>query len=567
MKPAHRTLLLWFAGAMVGLKLVLVSAQPVVAIGPAGHDDALYLYLAESILDGNWLGNYSQFTLMKGAMYPLWIAGLNLVGLPLPLAQHLLYLAGCILVVRAIPGRDFGPGLRIALFFLLWWNPMTYEQPVLGRVLRQNLYTPVTLLLFAAAFALESRRDQPRTRRLAWGALLGLALAALWMIREESIWVVPSLALLVGSAGVAAWKTGRTLRPLVAPMLAACVCGGGLLAGVSSLNAYYYGWFGTVEFRAPAFLAAYGALQRVKAPERVPYTPVTRAARESIYPVSPAFARLQPFLEGDLGTFWAGACEGLTRKPRSEREIAGGWFMWALRDAVIAAEQPKNAREALAAYARIAEEVNRACDTGLLPARRRSDTLAPRLELKDAPTFLRILPAYLDYFVTFRGFDAYPSKSMGTADLLKMFSRLTHWHLAPSPEAPELDDRAAQQRERKRITLLQGIGKGMRWVGASVAGLGFLAWAWEAIRMARQRRLSPRWIAATSVLGACLAVVLINALVDTFSFPNRSPGALAQAYPLLLLFGGLALGHYWSTRFPSAGPAEDETSPSQAGDS
>jgi len=98
----------------------------------------------------------------------------------------------------------------------------------------------------------------------------------------------------------------------------------------------------------------------------------------------------------------------------------------------------------------------------------------------------------------------------------------------------------------------------MRWVGASVAVLGLLAWLWEALRMIRQRRLSRRWIAATSVLGACLAVVLINALVDTFSFPNRSPGALAQAYPLLLLFGGLALGHLWSTRSFSADRSEDE---------
>ncbi|HMD61484.1 MAG TPA: hypothetical protein VKG78_08640, partial [Opitutaceae bacterium] len=88
--------------ACVALKLWLVAAQPVIAVGRAGHDDRLYLELASHVLHGEWLGPYSQFTLMKGPMYSLWIAATLLLGVPLPLAQHLLYLSGCLLVVRAL---------------------------------------------------------------------------------------------------------------------------------------------------------------------------------------------------------------------------------------------------------------------------------------------------------------------------------------------------------------------------------------------------------------------------------------------------------------------------------
>src|SRR5438874_5257543 len=92
----RRLSLLIAALILVALKLWLVAAQPVVAHANASFDDRLYLALAEQVIKGNWLGPYSQFTLMKGPMYCLFIAGTFLSGLPLPIAQHLFYLFGCI---------------------------------------------------------------------------------------------------------------------------------------------------------------------------------------------------------------------------------------------------------------------------------------------------------------------------------------------------------------------------------------------------------------------------------------------------------------------------------------
>ena len=87
----------------------------------------------------------------------------------------------------------------------------------------------------------------------------------LWLTREESIWILPSAALLVATSAVIAWKQ-KTLRwPAIisAPAVAALVAAVPIFS-VCSLNARYYGWFGTVEFRAPEFIAAYAALQRVR---------------------------------------------------------------------------------------------------------------------------------------------------------------------------------------------------------------------------------------------------------------------------------------------------------------
>src|SRR5438270_5526742 len=97
---------------LVALKIWLVAAQPVVAHANASFDDRLFLALAEQIIHGHWLGPYSQFTLMKGPMYPLFIAGAYLLHVPLPLAQHFLYLTGCAALV-----------LSLRPVFLATWPP------------------------------------------------------------------------------------------------------------------------------------------------------------------------------------------------------------------------------------------------------------------------------------------------------------------------------------------------------------------------------------------------------------------------------------------------------------
>src|SRR6187455_389522 len=89
-------------GAATAIRLWLSDALPVLAIGWAGHDDVLFLRLAESILSGDWLGRYSEMTLIKGCGYPLWIALMAALGIPLLFSQQLLYIIACFASSRAL---------------------------------------------------------------------------------------------------------------------------------------------------------------------------------------------------------------------------------------------------------------------------------------------------------------------------------------------------------------------------------------------------------------------------------------------------------------------------------
>ncbi|MBS0630710.1 MAG: hypothetical protein JSS11_02270 [Verrucomicrobia bacterium] len=522
--------------ALVACKLWLAASQTVYAVGSAGHDDRLFLLLAKSLLRGEWLGPYNHFTLIKGPMYPLWIAGVFLTGIPLIPAQHLLYAAACAVFVLGLRPLLPRPWLAFLLFAVLLFNPLTCEAFVHGRILRQNIYHSLMLGTVGGLAALALRRTRPLRELIPWAVLAGSSLAAFWLTREEGVWLVPLLALLWGWMLCRIWRErAPDFRRRAALMLSPLALWAAALLIICSLNQYYYGVFATVEFKARPFMDAYGALARVQPQPWRPYVPVTRETRERIYAVSPAFAELRPYLDGPASEGWYLPGETFRGIPRAEHEIVGGWFMWALRDAVAAAGHAHSGAEAMAFYQRLADEVNAACDSGRLAAGPRRSGFFPVWNrayngpLYDSTARLAYLLLTLDQ-VTFQ---ARPSE--GPVENLQIFTDLTRGRLEPMAGEPHLP---GQQRwlDRVRLPLLVASGQLYRVLALPAFALALVVWLAATVRDLGRRHFS-FWLAFNAgLLAAVSAVLLMNAIIDCTSFPSVNPGALTACYPLYFIF-------------------------------
>ncbi len=527
---------LWAAVALTVVKLWLTRGQAIFAIGTAGHDDQLFVKLADYILHGQWLGPYDQLTLAKGPFYSIWMAAVFVLGIPLGLAQQLVYAGACALVVRALAPRLQAGWGRFAAYMLLLWNPMSFEASSLGRVLRQHISTPLALMVFAGLIALYLRRDRPFLRLAPWAALLGGAFGALRLTREDNVWIGPSLVLLAGAVVFGAVRaSARARRALAGSGVLTIACALLPVLVVCWLNARYYGWWGTVEFRASEFKDAYGALLRVKVGPEIPFVPVTRQAREAIYPVSPSFALLKAELDGPIGEGWAGASSYVTHLPAADRQIGGGWFMWALRDSVANAGFCHNAAQALAYYHRLAMEVNEACERGRLPARPPRSGFLPPWRKGQTGAWLRTAAQFAEFVVAFRGFSAYPPASIGEHDDLELFKDITRDRLAPSP-ALDAPPPTQQALEDWKLGVLQGIGKVLRQVLFWLIAAAQAVAAIRLVQLAAQRRLTFPFVLAVAAWGAAAAIILMDALVQVTSFPTLSVVYLDSAYPLVLVF-------------------------------
>lgn len=537
----------WTAGALTALKVWLVSGQALFAIGPDSHDDHLFLTLADAVLKGEWLGRYHSLTLAKGPFYSLWIAAVALTGLPLKLAEQVAYAGACALVVRALGPLLRNRGAGLAVYALLLWNPMTFHAPVTGRILRQVIYVPLSLMVFAGLVALYARSGERARRLMPWAAVLGLVYAAFWLTREESLWLGPSIVLLGGAALVEACRRrgSEGFRAMLAAGGVALACAALPILSVCALNAHYYGWFGSVELRAREFEGAYGALLRVRDGPESAFVPVSRQARGRIYAVSPAFAELRPYLEGESGRSWAAYSNAVLREAglpatlgvsaTGDPEILGAWFLWALRNAMGLAGHHRDARSALAHYQRIALEVNAACDAGRLPAGPPRSGFLPAWRDGQTTALVRATAIFAAYFALFRGFDAHTPPSMGDERQLRLFRDLSRESLSPTLAA------ASTEAPRPALDLwreaaLQRIGDALRWV---LAGLVLAAHAVVLARAGQllwRRQITYPFLLAVAAWGACAASLLINALIHITSFPTLEVNYLLPAYPLLLLF-------------------------------
>ena len=451
--------------------------------------------------------------------------------------MQLAYAGACALLTRACRPAIRSAGLLFAIYAFLLWNPMSFEGPTLGRIIRQQIYTPLALVILAGLVALYGRRAEKLSRQLPWAILVGLASGCFWLTREESVWLVPSVGLLAVAAIVGAYRISRLqVGTMTRSLGVAIACAALPIFLVAWQNHRHYGWFGTVEFRAPEFNDAYGAMVRVKMGPEIPYVPVTRQAREAMYAISPSFAKLQPFLEGDYGRDWAGAGTPMTKQPAAERQIGGGWMTWALRDTVAAAGFCHDAKEAMTFYQKMADDINRACDEGRLPAYPRRSGFLPRWQAGQTAEVLRTSGIFFNFVVCYQSFNAHTLPSIGDDNDLRLFRDISHDRVSPGADATNLILPNQFALDAWKLNFLQKIGLAF---GRIIQGLFFIAGALFLVRLtpfARNRELTFPLVLAIATLGGSFAYCLINAIVHVTSFPVIAVSTFWPIYPLLQIF-------------------------------
>jgi hypothetical protein len=352
------------------LYLVLCLYLPVALYSNAIDDDALFASHAGSIISGHWLGPYGLRTLAKGPGFPLFLAANALLGLPITMSLALLYAAACAFFAWCLYRLTGAAWLSLVVFLAIEWHPAVF--PV--RIARDDV-TPAQLLLLLGCliqFAFVARAGWPRWL---WALAGGLDFGWFWMTREDVIWVVPGVMFMLAAQCCLSWRRGAGLRgaAAIAVFLLAAF---GLHAAVATVNLVEYGTFQTVDFKGAAFERAVQDLQSVRVGPPVPFVPVPAKVRQAIDRVSPAFAALAPYFNGP-GRAWMSF--GCAVDKSTCGDFAGGWFVFALRDAVAWDGQYGTPRQAAAYYRTISRQVEAACRSGRL-------TCAPGLSFMPAVT-------------------------------------------------------------------------------------------------------------------------------------------------------------------------------------
>lgn len=374
----------WAYVVAVNLLYLMVRVHtPMTIIAGAPVDDTLFMSLGGFLANGMWLGPYGQYTLVKGPGYPAFLAVSNLLGTPASFATALFHCSAITFFVIAC--HRFVKSLVISgvLLTLLVWHPISLTVYLL-RILRDTMYYAQVFLLFGLLILTLFYAIGKRQRAL-YAILSGAVYAWFWLTREEGVWILPGVAVLLVTATMHAVARGK-LRQLVWTVVTIVVVFAVPLVAYRTINWWMYGLFVSVDFKEANYQRALAAVHSVRSGRVAPHISATRETRQRIYAVSPTFASLQEYFEGPSAGGWVNyTCDYY---PSSCGEIAAGWFVFALRDAARVNGHYQTPAKASAFFAVVADEISAACARKALECQAQAISEMPQFTLKQLMTDL-----------------------------------------------------------------------------------------------------------------------------------------------------------------------------------
>lgn len=517
---------------VTAVKLLVVSQQGMTVLGGAAVDDGLFVRAASYLRQGMWLGPYDWLTLAKGPAYPLWIAAVAALGIPLLGAQQVLYAFACGVLTLVVRPMLRSRWASVALYIALLLNPVTFADGAATRVLREGIYQSLTMLVVACAIATWVRADRSPRAWTGWAIGLGSSSAAFWLTREEGVWLTPILLLPVATVFMAVRSHGWSLRRIsndLRPWGLGAAVALLLVGAVAANNQRVYGVFQTVDTMSGGFVNAYGALARIEPRRWVPDVPVPKEVRLRAYAVSPTFALLEPSLEGTVGANWA--------RISGSPEIKGGWFQWALRESTLhmgynlTGGYYISAGQTEAFYQQVADELNAACADGRLDASPPRASLMPPWRGEYTKPFLSALARSARLLALFEGISTRASPSDISPSLWGEFTGTaigSYAGLDPEPAGRET-----------ATAVLDFVLVAYQWL-TPLALLVAITGAGITLADSVRRGAGGRAI-ASSILLAVIALLIaarcvLVALVDTTSFPAVGSLYLSPVHGLVILW-------------------------------
>ncbi len=507
---------------LVVSKLWLVDGQRLTAFGSLTIDDQWFVERARWISVGDWMGPFDAYALIKQPGYPLFVAAVHALRVPLLLAHQLFYVFAVVIMVIAL--RPVLPTRlrRLWAFGLLLFNPMTMNTPISARVDRSGIYPALTILLLASLVGLVTTCDRPRRSTVLWALAASASIGALWLVREEWLLLVPALACGLIVAIVRLTRAPMpTIQRIACAVGVACIPLSVVLGTIwlQRVNDSHYG-VRITNVEQTSMSAGLGPMFRVAPATTFDQFPVTVETRELIYAASPSFAQLRDEIEQGGGTRFASV------RPDGVSDLGGQVFQWVVLDAIAATGKATTADELEATFHSIADEVDTACADGRLRCGPPHSGIAPAWRWSRLPDLMARTLTGLRKSVDLSAFSALSPDGNGTAVDRALFSRMTNEPLAPGKSGFVT---------RQRVHLIGAF----RWLYRllTVAAI-FIAIA--RARSTLRARRPPTWPMATVVgLGALLVLVRVAGLayLDLTAFPAFAPTYLASAYAAALVVG------------------------------
>ncbi len=383
------------------VRIALMLRMPLYAVGNSQYDDYLLAKYADSLANFQWLGPYTNTTLVKGISFSIFLALCQMLAIPYPLGLILLYIFSIIIFLRAIEKLVPGFRARAIIYVFLLYSPAMFHFTYVQRIYRMAVVPPAVLLVIGCIIGLYQSRYEKNRTLIAWALGAGLSISFFWYIREDSVWLMPFIAGAVLITGICLliryrgqWR--KLLLKLVILSLP-FFCLYGVKSFISFMNYEHYGIYTVSDRTQGGFAEFISNLLKVDGDNEREDVWISREMLNKVMEVSPTLNELREEMNYEYDVVWG-----------VDGEIQGDLIFWALREAADIKGCYEQAKTADEFFARAAREIGAAFEDGRLQKKQAFyvSALGKGLLPKDIPELVKRTLAGLDVVLDYEAMGA-----------------------------------------------------------------------------------------------------------------------------------------------------------------
>lgn len=359
-------------------------------------DDRLMIELADALNLGNYLGDYSNVTLIKGIIYPLFLFFCQYFKLSYPLMLTIFYILSCIYFGTSLNKIVNNKKIVVVIYLVLLFNPISYSMEVYQRIYRNALSLSETLVFFGLIIRLVA--SNKTKNNIINYILLGLITSIMLLTREDSMWAFVTIVILI-IYKVFVNKNKISLLSLL-PIMVIIIS----LNVVSIVNYHYYGIYTYNEINNSEFSKAYLKIQEIKDEKKETRYSITKDTFYKLADLSDKFDITKRDIDG-LYYSWAD----------DNGEINNGNIIWAFRHLIYANKRFNDGKSANNYFKELSDDVERLFREGKLER----EMVIPSA-LINTPSIKNILNLPMEYMKTLKYVTTYQNiKSVDKNTLLQ----------------------------------------------------------------------------------------------------------------------------------------------------
>lgn len=544
----RKKITIYLFAVLITFRIILSNRLPCYLLPDLPHDDGWMLARAQSILQGEWLGSYDHFTLIKGVFSPILLALSSSIGVTFNGLNTAIYCLACIVFVKAIRPIIKNNSLQILCLGIMLFNPISYALETGQRAYRCGIGQWEIIIIFAGVIAIFLRRNDNWISLLKWALMSGATLGAFLLTREDGVWIYPFVFTAVCLTGILIIRANNNYKIKFATILLILAMPILLRAAVTLSNYIYYG-APVVNDRTDGFYAKVAGDLNIMTPNadddklyrsdafKSYYITIYVSTMEKAIAASPTLQCVESHLRDAIQNWIkiSSACFGLSPKIG---QPATDHMLWALRDGVMSAGHYNSLRESEAFFEKVHKELQMSFKNGALGKRGLliSPLIAP-MQKGDLSKSLRLMPTALLKIVKFKNVSSAAVPSVGSDLSLKRFSLVAgRDYLLPS----SLQDAEFYKKFAGRANFIIKLYKYFISPAFTIIALVSYLMATYLLILGLLKKTELKvfsaWLIMSGLLFTLLLFLLCMCIITTTTFDSLNYLYCAPAYILLLMF-------------------------------